>query len=62
MVCDNEQICFLNRNKWIANQACSFKPKKVKSCEQKEKRFIKKISDNEEDQKNQEMKECKTYR
>lgn len=51
-----------NNNRRTANYAYSFKPKKVKSSEQKGRRKTKKRFNNEEDKKRQEMKECKIYR
>ncbi len=58
---EDEQLRLSNKNRRIANYACSSKTKKAKPSEQREKRRIGKGYDNEGEKKRQEMKECKTY-
>lgn len=58
----DDQMHLLNKNKGTVNYACSSKSKKTKLSEQGEKKKIEKGSDNEEEKKKQEVRECKICR
>ncbi len=57
---EDKHMRLSNENRGTANYACSSKPKKGKPSEQRGKEYKKKGSDNEEENRKQEVKECKT--